>query len=141
VLGRSIGFAGRLKPDMADLYHAKKLVWTAEIDLDALFALHREVAARFEPLPAFPPVRRDITFIAPASMTAETISTAIEKQNIPLLTEVRLIDCFEPEDRGERNLTYRLTFRHAGRTLKDFEADKQRDAVVAGVQKALSVRV
>jgi phenylalanyl-tRNA synthetase beta chain len=126
---------------MADHYHAKKPVWTAEIDLDALLALHRESAIRFAPLPVFPPVRRDITFIAPVSVTAEAISTAIEKQNIPLLAEVRFIDCFEPKDKDERNLTYRLTFRPAERTLKDPEADKQRDAVASEVQKLLPVRV
>jgi len=141
VRGRSIGFAGRVKPDMADQYHARKPVWTAEINLDALFALHREARIRFVPLSVFPPVRRDITFIAPVSITAEAVSTAIEKQHIPLLAEVRLIDCFEPEGKDERNLTYRLTFRHAERTLKDSEADKQRDAVAAGVQKLLPVRV
>ena len=141
VRGRSIGFAGRVRPDMADHYHAKKSVWTAEIDLDALFALHGESKIRFAPLPIFPPVRRDITFIAPVSVTAEAINTAIEKQNIPLLTEVRLIDCFEPKGKDERNLTYRLTFRHAERTLKDSEADKQRDAVASGVQNALPIRL
>jgi phenylalanyl-tRNA synthetase beta chain len=141
VRGKNIGFAGRVKPDMADHFHAKKPVWTAEIDLDALFALHREAEVRFAPLPTFPPVRRDITFIAPVSVTAQAISTAIEQQDIPLLAEVRLIDCFEPKDKNDRNLTYRLTFRHAERTLKDSEADKQRDAVVSGVQKILPVRI
>jgi len=141
VCGKNIGFAGRVKPDMADHYHAKKPVWAAEIDLDALFALHREATIHFAPLPAFPPVRRDITFIAPVAVTAQAISTAIAQQDIPLLAEARLIDCFEPRDKDERNLTYRLTFRHAERTLKDSEADKQRDAVISGVQKKLPVRV
>ena len=141
VLGKNIGFAGQVKPDMADHYHAKKPVWTAEINLDALFALHCSAHIRFAPLPSFPPVRRDITFIAPMSVTAQAINAAIENQNIPLLANARLIDCFEPKDKDERNLTFRLTFRHAERTLKDAEADKQRDAVAAGVQKALPVRI
>ena len=139
--GTRVGFAGRVKADMADLYHAKKPVWTAEIDLDALFALHKDARIRFAPLPVFPPVRRDITFIAPVAVTADAIGAAIRALDIPLLADLRLIDCFEPKDKDERNLTYRLTFRHAQRTLKDSEADKQRDAVASGVQKALGVRV
>lgn len=141
VNGTPIGFAGRARPDMADHYHAKKPVWSAEIDLDTLFALHRAAKIRFAPLPVFPPVRRDITVIAPVSVTARSIIAAVEELKIPLLTGVRLIDCFEPKDKDERNLTFRLTFRHADRTLKDSEADKQRDAVAARVQQALPVRV
>ena len=141
VQGRCIGFAGKVKPELADPYHAKKPVWTAEIDLDALFALHAARDIRFKPLPVFPPVRRDITFIAAPTITAGRISDAITALKVPLLSSVRLIDCFEPQGKDERNLTFRLTFRHADRTLKDSEADKQRDNIVAGVQKTLEVRV
>lgn len=141
VQGRRIGFAGRVKPELADPYHAKKPVWTAEIDLDALFALHAARDILFKPLPVFPPVRRDITFITAPTTTAGQIGDAITALKAPLLASVQLIDCFEPQDKDERNLTFRLTFRHADRTLKDSEADKQRDNIIAGVQKTLAVRV
>ncbi len=141
VKGAPIGFAGRVKPALADPYHAKKSVWTAEINLDALFGLRTAAHTRFMPLPVFPPVRRDITFIAPPTVSAGAISDAVDSLAVPMLISIGLIDCFEPKDRDERNLTFRLTFRHAERTLKDAEADKQRDAVVQGVQKLLPVRV
>ena len=141
VNGTLLGFAGKVKPETADPYHAKKAVWTAEINLDALFALHKEVRTRFVSLPVFPPVRRDITFIAPVAVSAGAIIHAVAALKIPLLEDVRLIDSFEPKEKNERNLTYRLTFRHKDRTLKDSEADKQRDAVAAGVQKALPVQM
>jgi phenylalanyl-tRNA synthetase beta chain len=89
----------------------------------------------------FPPVRRDITFIAGAGIHAGAIIDAVAALKLPLLADVRLIDCFAPQGKEERNLTYRLTFRHPERTLKDAEADKQREAVAAAVQKALPVRV
>ena len=86
-------------------------------------------------------MRRDITFIADSGVSAGAIIKAIEDLRAPLLSSVRLIDCFEPEDRNERNLTFRLTFRHADRTLKDAEADKQRENIAASLQKTLPVRV
>lgn len=139
--GRDIGFAGRVKPALADPYHARKAVWTAEINLVALHDLHSKVDRRFRDLPVFPPVRRDITFIAEAGVTAGAVCETVEAMRLPLLSSVRLIDCYEPEGKSERNLTFRLTFRHRDRTLKDAEADKQRDQVVAAVQKKLAVRV
>ena len=138
---RRLAFAGRVKPELADPYHAKKPVWVAEIDLDALYELHQAADTLFVPLPVFPPVRRDITFIAAPAVTAGAVIDAVEGLKIPLLSSVRLVDCFEPRDKDERNLTFRLTFRHKDRTLKDSEADKQRDGIADAVQKALGVRV
>ena len=141
VNGESVGWLGKVKPDVADPYHAKKAVWMAELDLDRLFVLHQAARVRFAGLPVFPPVRRDITFIAGAGVSAGAIIDAIRDLRSPLLSSVSLIDCFDPEEREERNLTFRLTFRHADRTLKDAEADKQREAIAAALQKALPVRV
>ena len=60
---------------------------------------------------------------------------------LPLLENVVLHDCFEPEDSEERNLTFRLTFRHADRTLKDTEVDKEREKVAQSLVRDLGVRV
>ena len=40
-----------------------------------------------------------------------------------------------------RNLTFRLTFRHENRTLRDAEVDKERDKIAAGLVKALGVKI
>jgi phenylalanyl-tRNA synthetase beta chain len=139
--GEGAGWLGKVKADLADPYHAKKAVWLAEIDLDRLFALSRAATVRFAGLPVFPPVRRDITVITPPEITAGAIIKAIRDPRPPLLSSVLLIDCFEPEGREERNLTFRLTFRHAERTLKDAEADKGREAIAKSLQNCLPVRV
>jgi phenylalanyl-tRNA synthetase beta chain len=141
VNGEGVGWMGKVKPDAADPYHAKKAVWLAEIDLDRLYRLQQALSVRFARLPVFPPVRRDITVIAPPEVMAGAIIEAIRNQRPPLLSSVQLIDCFAPEGRKERNLTCRLTFRHAGRTLKDAEADKGREAIAEFLQKTLPVRV
>jgi phenylalanyl-tRNA synthetase beta chain len=136
-----LGFLGRVKSTTAVDYHAKKPVWLAECNLDALYALHTAVRVSFTPLPVFPPIRRDITFICAPGVTNARILEAIAALRIPLLSDVRLIDSFEPQGSAERNLTYRLTFRHSERTLKDAEADRQRDAVAAALPGILAVRL
>ena len=141
VAGRRLGVMGRVKPDLADAYHARKDVWLADIDLDAARQLHDAVAVRFAALPVYPPVRRDITVIAPASLQAGAVLDHVRAMKLPLLEGVELIDVFAPEDREERNLTFRMTFRHAGRTLKDAEVDKEREKVASSVVQALSVRI
>ncbi|MDL2316180.1 phenylalanine--tRNA ligase subunit beta [Desulfovibrio sp. OttesenSCG-928-A18] len=139
--GVRLGLAGRVKARLADPFHARKAVWLAEIDLAAARELHRGVRPRFCPLPVFPPVRRDITFITPISLQAGAISEAILALRVPILSSVRLIDCFEPENKAERKLTFRLTFRHAQRTLKDSEADRQRDHIAQSLETQLGIKV
>lgn len=141
VQGRPVGVMGRVRPDMADAFHARKEVWMAELNLDDLFAMHQKAAIHFQSLPVFPPVRRDITVMAPASLRAGDMVACVEGMKLPLLEDISLIDIFEPEHAEERNLTFRLTFRHAERTLKDAEVDKLREKIAAALVKTLGVRI
>lgn len=141
VQGRAAGFIGQIKPELADLYHARKPVWLAELDLETLRKLHDAAEIKFKPLPVYPAVKRDITFICPLHVQVAELEQAVRNLRRPLLEEVALVDNFEPEGNNERNLTFRLTFRHDGRTLKDNEVDKERENVASSVQKALPVRV
>ena len=138
--GKPFGVLGRIRPDIADAFNARKDVWYAELDLAYLMAASAGHVPHFTPLPVYPPVRRDITFICPPALQAEAIATAIKGLDIPILQEVALIDAFTPEGKDERNLTFRLTFRSDSRTLKENEADKQRDAITARLADQLGVR-
>ena len=99
----------------------------------------------FTPLPVYPPVRRDITVMVGDGLKTADIEAHVRGMQLPLLEDATLVDCFEPESApgGEhvRNLTFRLTFRHAERTLKDAEVDKLREKVADSLVKTLNVRV
>jgi len=137
---RLFGRMGRVLPEIAGCFHARKDVWLAELDLDVLYELHHAAKVRFVPLPIFPPVRRDITVIGSA-VSADAVLAHIRGMGLGLLEDVHLIDLFDHKDYGERSLTFRLTFRDAARTLKDAEVDKEREKVAESLQQALGVRV
>ena len=140
-LGDSLfGRMGRVVPEIADAFHARKDVWLAELDLDLLYDLHHAAKVRFVPLPIFPPVRRDITVIG-GSAGAGAVLAHIRGMEIDLLEDVHLIDLFEQKASDARSLTFRLTFRHAARTLKDAEVDKEREKVAQSLRQALGVQV
>jgi phenylalanyl-tRNA synthetase beta chain len=139
--GREIGRGGRLEPGAAAACHARKALWLAELDADLLYGMRAGRQPRFVPLPAYPPVRRDITVALPGGLSVAGVLDRIRSMNIAILEDVSLIDLFEPENREERNATYRRTFRHKGRTLKDEEADKERDAVAAALIAGLGVKI
>ena len=139
--GTEVGVMGRVRPEMADSFHARKDVWLAELNLDVLRRLHDAAQVRFQSLAVFPPVRRDITVAAPVGVTVGAILDQIMGQKQPLLEGAVLVDSFSPEGSDERNLTFRLTFRHAERTLKDAEVDKVREKVAQSLVQALGVRI
>ncbi len=140
VQGQDLGFMGRVKPAMAEVYHAKKDVWLAELNLEVLRALVDAASISFTALPIYPPVRRDVTVMTDGTLSIEAIKACIGKVKAPLLEDVCLIDSFEPQPE-ERNLTFRLTFRHGQRTMKDSEADKEREKIVQALVKELPVKI
>ncbi len=139
--GENLGSLGRVKPEIADYYYARKDVWIAELDLDRIRSLAEGAAIRFAPLPVFPPVKRDITLAVPFDLPAQDILECIRGMKISILEDAELIDVYLPEQDNERRLTFRMTFRHGKRTLEDAEVDKQRDAVARHVTATLPVRL
>lgn len=139
--GAVVGVMGRLKPALADAYLARKAVWYADLDMDYLRAASQGRKTVFQPLPVFPAVRRDITFIAPRAMHADAVLSAVRGAKTNLMESVELLDVYEPKGSEERNITCRITFRKADRTLQDGEVDKEREKIATFVVKNLGVRI
>jgi len=140
-----VGRIGRVQPKIADAYHARKDIWLADMDADLMRALSSATTPVFKSLPKFPPVRRDVTVICPATLHGEAIEAAIREMKPKNLESLALVAVYAPEgspsEKAERNLTYRLTYRHAERTLVDKEVDKEHGKVLSGLPQKLPVRI
>ncbi|MBQ7608758.1 MAG: phenylalanine--tRNA ligase subunit beta [Desulfovibrionaceae bacterium] len=136
-----LGTMGRLLPAIADSYLASKDVWTLEISLAKLKDLAEKTHCAFRALPLYPPVRRDITVIGPKSLSVGQVMEHIRGLNNPLVCDVQFVSLFEPEGSSEKHLSFRLTFRHQKRTLKDGEVDKERTKIAQSLVSALGVRL
>jgi phenylalanyl-tRNA synthetase beta chain len=138
--GRVFGVLGRVLPEIADSYEAKTGLWMAELDAEALMALHQCRSTRFAALPKFPPSRRDVTLVMPVSMSVATVLTAVATHKVDIFEGVIVQDLFEPGGE-EKNVTFRVTYRHAGRTLTDKDVDKAHAGLCEALVKALPVRL
>lgn len=139
--GTHCGVLGRIKPNIAKTYNALKPVWLMELELDVLRILYQEIQVQFHALPIYPAVRRDITVKAPRSMKASEILEKFTLLNLPVLEGAVLADAYEKPGEDDRYLTFRLTFRHGKRTLKDSEVDKERDRIVDSLKANLGVEI
>ncbi|MGE4291656.1 MAG: phenylalanine--tRNA ligase subunit beta [Desulfovibrio sp.] len=138
--GRDLGIIGKVKPEIADNYHARKEVWMAELDADLLAELTAANMVRFSELPKLPSVRRDVTFQAPRTLTVGAVLEGVNADRPALLESVALVAVYVPDEKGEtRNLSFRMTYRHPSKTLKDKEVDKVHTQLVQNLVNKLGV--
>lgn len=147
--GQDAGVLGRVDPAIADAHHARKAVWMAELDLDVLKEMYEKTSIQFCELPKFPSSWRDITLAAPGALQVGRVIEHVEGMKLTLLERVRLVDVFVPEQAAageerfddERRLTFRITFRHANRTLTDKDVDKEMKKMSESLLQALPLRM
>ncbi|RLD93412.1 MAG: phenylalanine--tRNA ligase subunit beta, partial [Aquificota bacterium] len=138
--GEELGYIGEVHPRLARQYRFSSRCYVAEFSLEVL-AGDREVV--FEPLPRFPGTTRDLSMIAPYSLTHAKILTTMEELAPGLLREIRLIDLYTgpPIEEGKRSLTYSLLYRADDRTLTDEEVEEVHGRLVEELEKRLPITV
>ncbi|HEX8336604.1 MAG TPA: hypothetical protein VF621_07730, partial [Pyrinomonadaceae bacterium] len=133
--GREVGNAGRLSEELAARHKFRQPVYVAEVSLTALLATG-ESPARYAPLPRFPGVARDVSFVADRRVAFGEMRRAVLALGIEECRGVALVDVYEganvPE--GKRSLTLRVEYRADDRTLRDEEADAMHARVVAALE-------
>ena len=96
----------------------------------------------FRPLPSQPASPIDIALLVPPDVRAADIERAIRDVSGDLLESPRLVDEYSGKniEPGHRSLAWRLTFRHAERTLSAKEIEGRRTNVLRHLEKTLNVR-
>ncbi len=132
-----LGELGEIHPDVAEKYGIEKRVYIAELSVAAICA-HADEAIRYEPLPKFPAVERDIALTVDEEVTAGSLLECIRKHAGAHFERASLFDVYTGEKlgAGKKSLAFTIVFRAKERTLTDEEANEARDAVVAAASKA-----
>ncbi len=143
VANENIGWLGELHPQVAQNYEFRDaVVLAADLDIEKLYQLCSQsfVAA---PINAFPPVIEDLAMIAPEGVSSAEIVRVMRASGGFLLKQVELFDIFRGEQigAGNKSLAYRLTYQAPNRTLTDKEIGKQRERIIAQLEKELGVKV
>ena len=89
--GATVAQFGQIHPDIAEARKLRQDVFVAEVMLDSLYR-HGLRTIRYTPLPRYPAVERDFSFVFPDAVTFEAIQVAVEALR---LTELRDFTPFE----------------------------------------------
>jgi phenylalanyl-tRNA synthetase beta chain len=97
---------------------------------------------RFQPLPTTPASEFDLALLVPDSVLGADVEAVMRRVSGKLLESVRLFDRYVGHgvEAGYRSLEWRLTFRHAERTLRDREIDARRSDILRALADELNVR-
>lgn len=127
---------GELHPDVMKNYDVKPRVVAAEVDMDSFFACRGPVP-QYKPLARYPAVHRDLALVAADDVPAGDIEECIRQAAGKRLERLSLFDVYSGDNiaAGSKSLAYSLMLRDAETTLKDKQADKIIDKILAQLAK------
>ncbi len=140
--GETAAVFGQINPVVAENFALPTDTYAAVIELETLFAA-RKTEKVFKKLPAFPALERDIALIADDAIECGTIISTIEKSGVKTLESVNVFDVYKGKgvEDGKKSVAFRLTFRHAEKTLNDEEADKAIEKILKKLSSELGIEL
>ena len=140
--GQELGYFGEASRAAREAFDLPAPVFVAELSVTTLAALP-PAPARYEPLPRFPAVQRDLAIVVGADVTAGQVEAAMRGMNLPLLTRIGLFDVYTGGQvgAGKRSLAWSLTFQASDRTLTDAEVNRLHERIVAEIARRFQAEV
>ncbi len=134
--GIDVGYIGQVHPLVAKNYGIECEVYCCEINFTKLFNL-RLPDPTYTPLPKYPTVTRDLSFICDEAVTVAQAETVIEGSAGKLLRKISLFDIYRGTGiaEGKKSMAFSLALRADDRTLTDADSEqvmkKVMDALVS----------
>ncbi len=134
VNGASVAQFGQINSDVAQARKLRQNVFIAEFDLDRLYKFGLR-PAKFQPLPKFPAVERDFSFIFADSVSFGQMQKAVAAAGIGELREFSPVEIFRGGSisGGNYSILLRARFQAADRTLREEEVAQWSVKIVAAL--------
>ncbi len=138
---KMIGNLGRLNDDIAVRYKFKQPVFIAEINLQKVLSIDTQPLT-YWPLAKFPAVTRDVSFVAPRTVTFDDIRLAVIDGNFDLFQNIQFVDVYEGKGMAEdeRSITIRLEYRSDERTLVEEEVEAIHQQILMTIKQKLAIK-
>jgi phenylalanyl-tRNA synthetase beta chain len=133
------GFAGEVHPNVREKFGVEARCFYLELDLERLPAA---APVRFEALPRFPSIGRDVSFFIDVGVPAAAIAAAIRQLQEPLLVAFRVDEDYRDPQRvpaGKKSMLWSMTYRASDRTLTDAEASSAHEKVIQHLKTSFGI--
>lgn len=135
---KKIGFLGKLNNGIQNNFSFLNNVYVFELDLDFLFGIKQKFK-KFDPIPKFPSVRRDIAMFIPENLTHQEIYDSILLSGGSVIEKIELFDRFA--GKGRTSLAYSIVYRDKNKTLTDEEVNTIHEKILKNLVEKLKVEI
>lgn len=138
-----LGQLGELHPLSAEALELPRGVFVFELSLGAL-AKVAVLEPRYQGVPRFPAVLRDLAVVVPREVTAAQVEAVLRgPKGEGLVEDVRLFDLYEGAQVGEgkKSLAFAIRYRDPNKTLSDREVAPVHEALIAALRRELGAEL
>ncbi len=124
------GLIGQVYPDVAENFELPHETCVFLVNLDQLMAA-AELQKRYQSLPKFPGVERDLAIVVQEDVTVDQLRSVIRANGGELLQEVTLFDVFRGKQiaEGYKSIALSLRYQALDRTLVDEEVNAVQEQI------------
>jgi len=137
-----LGVLGEAHPEVLAHYEIHGKAYLFEMDFSKLVKWTKE-EKRFQPLPKFPAVHRDLSVIVDKALKTEEVMEAIRRFRQPFVDEITLFDIYEgaPIPEGKKGISYRIRYQASDRTLTDEEVNQYHEKILIRLKEVFQLEL
>ena len=127
--GQKIGAVGEVHPRVLSAFEILEPVYLWDTDLKTL-APFTLIEKKYQPIPRFPAIVRDMALIADTGVTHQNVRKVI--QGFPLVERVDIFDVYAGEQlpADKKSLAYRIRYLSLTHTLTDEEVNQVQQQIL-----------
>ena len=129
--GQVVAYLGEVHPMVQKNFAIGERAYIAVVDMKSVMELSVS-DVKYEGIPKFPAMTRDISLSMKKEVTAGEIEEVIRKKGGKLLESYELFDVYEGSQilQGYKSMAYKVVFRASDRTLTDEEVNNVMDKII-----------
>ena len=143
ILGHEmLGVLGEVHPQVLSHYEIHGKGYLFEMDFSKMVQVAGE-EKRFQPLPKFPVVYRDLSVVVDKALESERVMETIRTLQQPFVEEVNLFDIYEgpPIPEGKKGMSYRIRYQANDRTLTDEEVNQYHEKILSRLKEVFPLEL
>ncbi len=139
--GKEIGLIAAIHPKVLSEYDLSD-TYVFEVNLSNILE-SENAEIKYEQLPKFPGVKRDLSLVCNNDIEASTITDCIKKAGKKMLTDIEIFDLYRGDrlDEGQYSLGVSLFFLDKEKTLEAEEVEKRVASIIDSLSKNLNVKL
>lgn len=141
--GRVLLSYGKVKDELTEPHGIRNEVFFMEMDWEPIIKIHRDGHKLFAPIPQFPAIRRDFSFLLDDGTVFSELAALIKKANPKLIRSVDLHDVYRGKGvaDGKKSYLVSVLFRDDKKTLQDIAIDKMSQHILKQLERQLGAEL